>query len=242
VIFQHLFGLTEPQLLFDIMLHVGTLGAVIGVFRADLILILRELFQLNRRPGNALQRRGLRLLALLFVASIPTALIGLLFKDSFEALFSSLHSVGLALLVTGLLLWLTRFSAQAGQDETRTPFWKVVVVGLAQGVAITPGISRAGATISAGLLLGMDRGFAARFSFLLSIPAITGAALLELSDIGDLSLQTWTPILAGSLIAGITGYIALKWLLSLVITGNFSLFAYYCWGVGLLTLIGVYFF
>ncbi len=116
-----------------------------------------------------------------------------------------------------------------------------LVIGIIQGIAVTPGISRSGTTISGGLLRGIDRGLTARFSFLLAIPAILGAAAVELREAAALPTGAWPAVFAGMFVATISGYLALKILLRVVIAGNFSTFAYYCWAVGVLTLIGSYY-
>jgi undecaprenyl-diphosphatase len=231
VLAQNLLGLKEPELLFDVAVHVGTLLAVLVVFRADIYAMLRGLWA---RDSEA--RQGRRLLLLVVAGSVPTALIGLIFKDTFEALFASTLAVGLALLVTGLLLTATRFAPRAMRGLEQTGWGRAVIIGLAQGLAITPGISRSGATISAGLLLGLERELTARFSFVLSIPAILGALALQIKDLGPAAGTPATPLLVGAVVAAITGYAALKVLIKLVKGGRLHWFAYYCWALGLTAL------
>jgi undecaprenyl-diphosphatase len=225
VLFHSLLATTGDQVMFDLVLHVGTLLPVLIVYRADLIGIVRDVF-----AGEVpfLERRGVRLLLLMIIGTIPTGIIGLLFEDLFEQLFSNVLSVGIALGVTGWVLWATRFVPQRSEDELSMPIWKALAIGLAQGIAITPGISRSGSTIAAGLLLGLDREAAARDSFLLSIPAISGAFILKLRDVqgGDVSLL---PLVVGFFSAAISGYLALRFLIGLVRRGDFSRFAWYLW-------------
>jgi undecaprenyl-diphosphatase len=173
------------------------------------------------------------------IGSIPTAAIGLGFKEHFEAMFDSPWVVGTAFLVTGLLLLATRWIPGGVTDERSLVWWQALLIGVVQGLAITPGISRSGSTIAAGLLLGLDREFAARFSFLLSIPAIAGASLLELKDL-SLEAGQALPLFVGFMAALCTGYLALILLLRLVNKGSFWTFSpYLClvaalsFGVGL---------
>jgi undecaprenyl-diphosphatase len=236
VVFQHLLGLTEPQLLFDVMLHLGTLAAVFVVFRTDLIRMARGVLRALAGTRTPVDNVALRLLMLVIAASVPTGLIGLLFRDFFESLFASVFYVGIGFLITGTLLWSSRYAPGTAKNVQQTSLWDALMIGFFQGLAITPGISRSGTTISAALMAGLERGLAARFSFLLSIPAILGAALLETLEATAVEPGAWPAMLAGTLASGIVGYVALKILIRMVIAGNFSLFAYYCWAAGLFTL------
>ncbi len=240
VLFQHLFGLQNPELLFDICVHGGTLVAVLIVFRYDLADMLGCLFRL---PGLARQAGGwasltaahkeVRLMAMIIVGSIPTAVIGVFFAKMAEELFGTIWLVGAALLITGTFLWFTRSQAAAGRSIKEMGLTDALIIGVVQGLAIIPGISRSGSTISAALYLGLDRELAGRFSFLLAIPAIVGALVLGLD--GD-AFQTTLPvgtILMGSIAAGLVGYVALVVLLKLVKKGQLYRFAPYCWLVGM---------
>ena len=244
VLFQNLFGLKEPELLFDICLHVGTLSAVIIVFYREILDILKALFQI---PGRMQTAGGfirlcevdasIRMALLIVVGSIPTAVIGLLFKEITDQLFGSIAVVGCMLLVTGTVLWLTRNIRSDGRPIRKTTLKDALLIGIVQGLAILPGISRSGSTISADLFLGVDRKVAGRYSFLLSIPAIVGALVLGL-DAPE--LQTAIPmgtIIAGSVISAIVGWFALVILLRVVDRGQLHRFAPYCWLVGVITLV-----
>jgi undecaprenyl-diphosphatase len=247
VLFQNLFGMHEPELLFDICLHVGTLAAVLLVFYREILEILIALVQIPGRMRSAGGIRNLlagdasiRMALLIVVGSIPTALIGLLFKEIVDQLFGSLIIVGCMLLVTGTLLWLTRKIRSRGRTIERTTLKDALIIGIVQGLAILPGISRSGATISAALFLGVDRKLAGRYSFLLSIPAIVGALVLSLDTP---ELHTTIPlgtILAGSFISAVVGWMALVVLLRVVDRGQLHRFAPYCWLVGWVTLIIAY--
>ena len=243
VLFQNLFGLQEPELLFDICLHVGTLVAVLVVFHREILEILTALIQFPGRLKSAGSIRNLlsgdesiRMALLIVVGSIPTAIIGLLFKEITDQLFGSLTIVGCMLLVTGALLWLTRRIRSSGRPIRDTTLKNALVIGIVQGLAILPGISRSGSTISTALFLGVDRKVAGRYSFLLSIPAIVGALALSLDTP---ELHTTIPIgtiLAGSVISAVVGWIALVILLRVVDRGQLHRFAPYCWLVGVVTL------
>ena len=246
VLFQHLFGLKEAELFFDVCVHLGTLLAVIIVFRQEIKNIIFAMMQLLSSTGpkkSALQKiesdPDLKLALLIVIGSIPTAVLGLMFHNIADRLFSSPFFTGLMLMVTGLLLWLTR-RANTGAGGTNIEGFsrtKAFVIGIVQGLAIIPGISRSGSTISIGLLLGINRETAARYSFLLSIPAIIGAGLLSLKD----SLSETDPViwlsLWGAAAAALVGYTALKVLLGLVKKGHLHLFAPYCWLVGILAIV-----
>ena len=243
VLFQNLFGLKEPELLFDICLHVGTLAAVLVVFYRDIIEILTALVQFPRRlksSGGLLRLCQLdpqiRMALLIVVGSIPTAVIGLLFKKFTDQLFGSTVIVGCMLIVTGTLLWLTRRIRTGGRPIGQTKAKDALIIGIVQGLAILPGISRSGSTISAALFLGLDRKLAGRYSFLLSIPAIVGALVLGI-DAPELATTIPIPtIIAGSLVSAVVGWLALVILLKVVDRGQLHRFAPYCWVVGIVTL------
>ncbi|MBU1276026.1 MAG: undecaprenyl-diphosphatase UppP [Proteobacteria bacterium] len=232
VLGQRLLGFTEPALMFDIAVHVGTLVAVVGVFWRDLWSIMRGLFVWRDGEG----RQGRRLLWLVIVGSIPTAIMGFLLKDLFESMFSSLLTVGLALLVTGWLLLATALVRMPGRPLERVGAGRALLIGLAQGLAITPGISRSGSTIAMALLLGVNRRMAAHYSFVLSIPAILGALVLHVHELGAPSASQLAPMIMGFITAAISGYLALRMLLKIVQAGAFHWFAPYCFAVGLFTL------
>ena len=189
VMFQQWLPVTGDPLAFDLVLHLGTLVPVVLVYRADLWRVVTDVFQ---GEGRFTERPGVRLLALLVLGSIPTAAMGLGFEDQFHHLFSNPVSVGVAFAVTGAVLFATRWAPSGQTDERGMRWWQAVLVGFAQGIAITPGISRSGSTIAAGLFLGMDRAYAARFSFLLSLPAIGGAFLLKAGQL-DTTTAALTP-------------------------------------------------
>ncbi len=248
VLLQHLFGLTEPELLFDICLHVGTLVAVVAVFYKDIAALLGTLGRvpalLRSSGGPAALFRDhpeVRLMVMIVAGSIPTAVIGLLLSRIAERLFGTIWLVGCALLITGTFLWFTGRCRGKGRTIRRMRLTDALIIGLVQGLAVVPGISRSGATISAALYLGIDRELAGRFSFLLVIPAISGALLLGLEgETFRTDLPTAT-ILLGSLAAAGVGYAALVVLLKMVRKGQMHRFAPYCWLVGIVSLAAALF-
>jgi len=246
VLFQKLLGLKQAELFFDIGVHLGTLVAVIAVFRREvkkIITALAKLISLAGPKETLLQKvesdPPLKMALLIVIGSIPTAILGFLFAGIAGRLFSSGFITGLMLIVTGLLLWLTRRTgasvnqARSGRLTPKNAF----IIGIVQGLAIIPGISRSGSTISIGLMLGIDRELAARYSFLLSIPAIIGAGLWSLKDgISQTDLAIRAALL-GAFTAAVVGYAALKSLLQIVKKGRLHVFAPYCWLVGILAII-----
>ena len=246
VLFQQLFGLREAELFFDVCVHLGTLVAVIAVFHREIQNIIAALLRLVSSAGekeNILRQiesdPELKMALLIIIGSIPTAVLGLIFHRIADQLFSSSFFTGLMLIVTGLLLWLTRQTKPDNRGAGIEGFsrTKAFIIGIVQGFAIIPGISRSGSTISIGLLLGIDRETAARYSFLLSIPAIIGAGLLSLKEgLSQTNLAIQISLL-GAVIAALVGYVALKSLLHIVKKGHLHLFAPYCWLVGILTIV-----
>ena len=240
VAFQHFLGLEEPELLFDVILHAGTLLAVLCVYARDLWAILREVLETPRalmagtRLGTLWKERPyLRLAVFLVLGTLPAGLAGVLFDDAVEAAFGSITSVACMLIVTGGILFTTRWSRGPGRDLDGLSLKDCLLVGIAQSFALMPGISRSGTTIAAGMLCGLNRDLAARFSFLLSVPAILGATVLQLMKAGgDLASTNVLPFLVGGGTAFAAGYLALRVLLRLVHGGRLHWFAFYCWAAG----------
>jgi undecaprenyl-diphosphatase len=242
VVFQNLLGFREPELLLDVFLHVGTLLAVCLYFRSDIKkMVLETVHVLYRRgqgprpsgPGGAPSHAAL--VWWVFVGSIPTGIIGIAFKSSLERFFGSVPFVGAMLVVTGLILLATRFTPRNRITRERIGYATALAVGVAQGLAILPGISRSGATIACGILCGLDREVAGRFSFLLSIPAIVGALGLQVQtgNVGNVGLG---PLFAGFLTSALVGLVALKILMEIVKKGHLFYFSPYCWALGLFIL------
>jgi len=240
VIFQNLLGFREPQILFDVVVHFGTLLAVVLVYRQDLWRIVVEAFAGLREMARTRSfRRGweahpyFRLAVNIVLATLPAAVAGILFEHELERIFGSLSSAGGMLLVTGTVLFFTRKSKDKGIGLEQLSLLDGITIGFAQAFALFPGISRSGMTIATGLFRGLNRDLAARFSFLLSVPAILGATILEISEIhAKLGSMNLLPFLLGGGTALVTGYIALRILLRLVHQGRLFHFAFYCWALG----------
>lgn len=220
-------GFSQPGVLFDVLLHVATMGAVMLYFRRECTLLATAPF---RRDEPALLYR--RLLWLLVLGSVPTAVIGLLFKDFFVGLFHNLTVVASMLLVTGTLLYVSERLRRGERKEDRLTWSDALLVGTVQGGAIIPGISRSGSTIAALLLKGVDGETAARFSFLLALPAIFGAALLSLDDMTAVATAELPGYLAGMLAAFVAGLLSIHLLLAVVRRRRLFAFALYCWLAG----------
>ncbi|MCD4742497.1 MAG: undecaprenyl-diphosphate phosphatase [Desulfobacteraceae bacterium] len=241
VLGQHFFNLTEPMLAFDISVHMGTLAAIVIVFFKDIKEIGISVYKAIYAKSD------IKFFLLIITGCIPTAIIGFIIQIWEDVIFSSILLVGFMLIVTGCILWLTRHKQkpmkEQSMDISNFSFKSAFFIGVCQGIAVIPGISRSGATISAGLFAGLDRKMAAKFSFLLSIPAIIGAELLQLigslNSLGSVNQPViMTNItLFGTLSSFITGYIALIILLRIVNNGKLHLFAPYCWVAGIAVII-----
>lgn len=228
VVAQAAVGLAIPGVFVEVVLHVATLLAVFIVYARRIAAVVRGCL--------AGHRHAWVLVGLLVIGSVPAGVVGLLFKEAFERAFDSLALVGVDFLVTGAILWSTRPIAHRAAHEVPTVVG-ALAIGIAQALAILPGISRSGTTVSMALWLGVKPEEAAEFSFLLAVPAIAGAALLQIPDItGGTSRVGWGPLavsFAASLVAGV---VAIRFLVALLRRGRFYRFAPYCWGIGVLTL------
>jgi len=206
---------------------------VVVFFRTDI-------YKIAQGVGAILKRRHkdppqVKLFLLIIIATIPTGFMGLLFKDWFESLFSRPKVVGGMLFITGLVLYLTRWTKKERRALEQMRWIDAVLIGIAQGVAIIPGISRSGGTISTGLFLGLDRELSGKFSFLLSIPAILGATLLEFRKM-DMNQELWTTLIGTTIAFGI-GILSLLFLMKIIKVGKIFNFSYYCWSLGIIMII-----
>ncbi len=244
VLGQLYFGIKESVLSFDISVHMGTLAAVLVVYFSDIKAILASMAScLSRRmQGRAVRHLfnedpNLKFALMIIIGSVPTALIGLVIKKFEHLLFTSSLVVGLMLILTGSVLWASRKFYQPRESGAGLNVKRAVLIGITQGLAVIPGISRSGSTIAAGMFAGLDRSQAARFSFLLSVPAIFGAELLSVKESLKNGLAIDPATVCGTIVSFLTGLAALKLLLKLVHTGKFHLFAPYCWLAGALALL-----
>jgi undecaprenyl-diphosphatase len=229
---QELLGLTLPGITFEVAVHVATLVSVVVVYRERLLGLVR---------GTLVERDGdsWRYVGLLAAATVPVAVVGLTLGDRVEALFETPAAVGAALLFTGTLLISTRWALRRA-GSPRIGLRVALLIGLAQCLALAPGVSRSGTTVTAALWLGVSPVEAAAFSFLLSIPAIAGAALLETPGMTEAASEIGAgPLLVASVVAGVTGILAIRLFVAMLRNRSFPFFAWYCWGVGLLFLAWV---
>lgn len=230
VIFQQWLGLSKEGsflLALDVALHFGTLAAVVVVFYRDLLGIGNSIFR--PAPENKNSRRlGLYLV----LATIPAAVIGIIFKDFFEVLFADTIPASFFLLITGGILWLTKWVQPTNQGLETMKQSQAWLIGLAQAVAIFPGISRSGATIAMGLFSKLSPVAAVRFSFMLSVPAVFGATLLEFPHLAHLPSSTLWIVCFGVLTSFVVGYAAIRWMLKIIGQHQLYVFSWYCWAVG----------
>ena len=235
-------GFGTPPDFFDVLLHMGTLVAVFVAFWADIRAMIFELFQgigdIAHRSTPTPLPPARRLIFLIIVGTLPLFAV-LPFKDQIDGLKNNIYFVAVALLLTGCLLFASDRARRGRKSERSATMLDVLLVGVGQAVATCPGISRSGTTITAGCFVGFERKFAVRFSFLLSIPAVLGANILTLKDAVEAGIE-WGEVpvyLAGVLVAALVGYACIRLLKMIAAKGKFGWFAYYCWAVGLLTLV-----
>ncbi len=227
VLAEAIAGVEPPGVFVEVVLHVATLGSVFIVYGRRLWDLAVGLFR--RSPDR------IRYIGLLAVASIPAAVIGVFFQKAIEARFHSLPWLGIEFIATGFILWSTRGS---GGEKTEPGWGTSLGIGVGQAVAILPAISRSGATVAAALWAGLTPAAAAEFSFLLSVPVIAGAALLEARDATvNIATVGLGPLIVSFVLAFVSGVYAIRFLVALLRRGRFYSFAPYCWAVGLLTLV-----
>ena len=226
-IIPDLFELEPPDLSTSAVLHLGTLAAVVAYYRRDVAWILGGL----RRDPVAR-----RMAAMVVVATVPAGIVGLLFSSAVERFQESASGVGVALVATGGVLFLTRFVSRGYGTAEDLTTGNAAVIGLFQALALLPGISRAGMVITAGILRGLSPEESGRFGFIIAIPAILGAGLREFINLGSASSLS-IELAIGTLMAGVCGYWAIKFLIDRLARRSLVPFAVYCVGIGLLTLI-----
>lgn len=237
----------QVPIFFDIVLHLGTLAAVIGVYRRELISILKSFKYIHRRNGNNSEvelkniRWGRRYLLLIILGMIPTALMGVGFRSIFEESFYSMWSIGLGFIISGAMIIVTKF---IGKGRNSIGKVDAVLIGVGQGLSIFSSISRSGATISIGMFRHIERSELITYSFLLSIPAILGAGLYDLVFADNISQVEIirVPIesyIIGTISAAAVGYVSIKFLISIVNKGEFYLFSFYCFLIGSLILVSL---
>lgn len=244
-LFQHFFGMEEPDSLFNILLHFATLIAVCVYYFQDVVEMIVEFFRgvaalFSRTPSRGNPPEGRRLVLLVIVGTLPLFAV-LPVESKIEMLGGSPVFVSCALLVTGCVLFLSDRYGGGRKTAKNATIKDALLVGLAQGVATIPGLSRSGCTISAGMAMGFQRKFAVRYSFLLSLPAVFGATLLKviktIKAAEPLAEGILSKYLLGMAVAGVVGYFSIRLVDLLASKGKFGAFAWYCWGAGLLFLV-----
>ncbi len=226
---QALLGLALPGVVFEVVVHVATLCAVCWVYRARLAGLTHGVF-----TGD---RASLAYVGLLLLATIPAAVVGVGLGDVLEPVFERPSIAAGLLLVTGFLVWSIRHSSgRATREEPRVV--DALLVGLAQAVAILPGISRSGSTMAAGAALGIKPRRVAEFSFLMSVPAIAGAAVLQIPELGEAGRAIGAaPLVVAFIAAAVSGVFAIRIFLGMLARRTFHRFAYYCWTAGVAYLV-----
>ena len=237
VIMQDYLGFKKPLLLFDVILHAATLGALLVYFRKDIGKIILSLVRLKEKSDQEMLNR--KIFYFILIGTIPTLALGLFLNQWIKAMFTSVTFTSLMLLVTGTILWISKRRADSERGIEKMKTTDAFLIGIMQGVAIIPGISRSGATISTGLLRGIKKELAFRYSFLLSIPAIIGALGLQLREAFlEQTLPSHPlPWIGGALVAAIIGYISLVIFRKIILGKKLHIFAYYCWTIGIISLI-----
>ena len=244
-LFQHFFGMEEPDSLFNILLHFATLIAVCVYYFQDVMEMIVEFFRgvaalFSRTPSRGNPPEGRRLVLLVIVGTLPLFAV-LPVESKIEMLGGSPVFVSCALLVTGCVLFLSDRYGGGRKTAKNATIKDALLVGLAQGVATIPGLSRSGCTISAGMAMGFQRKFAVRYSFLLSLPAVFGATLLKviktIKAAEPLAEGILPKYLLGMAVAGVVGYFSIRLVDLLASKGKFGAFAWYCWGAGLIFLV-----
>lgn len=253
------FGMENTNgVLFDVLLHVATLVSICIVFYKDILRLviefigickdlahnIAELFKSLSKSDfpdyvKVLDNPYRRFVMLLIISTIPTGIIGILMDDVVDFATGNLLITGISLISTGLILFISDFLPDKGKRLKEANYGDVFSIGVAQGIATLPGLSRSGTTITAGLLCGFDRKFAAKYSFIMSIPAVLGALILELTHLGEDHITGGDVgcYILGMIIAGVIGFFALKLTMKFVINRFFKYFAFYCMGIGFISII-----
>lgn len=242
-VMQNLFGMEEVDLFFDVLLHFATLVSICVFYSRDIAEMIKEVFGFfsdirHPKPDEGKPKPARRLVLMIIIATLPLFLI-LPVKDSIDKLSNNTYFIGAAFLITGLILFLSDRMQNGRKNEKNMTVWDAVKIGACQAVATLPGISRSGSTITAGMAVGLNRTFAVKFSFLLSLPAVFAATIASLVDAlkDGVDAERIPAYLIGMAVAGITGYFAIKLVRMLSQKGKFGKFCYYCFAVGILTIV-----
>jgi len=244
VIFKSFLDMETQGVIWEIALHFSTLLAIFGVFYKDIFMILKSACLSCKKliSGESIisifkNDPHTRIFLLIIIGTIPTVIIAFSFRNAFESLFNKPGITGYMLIVTGTMLWFTRYDLKTNSNKKNMGIFDALIIGTVQGLAITPGISRSGTTIATATFRGVDRETAARFSFLLVIPVILGGMAMMAKDTITLKHEEISFLIIGSVVAAVTGYISLRVLIRIVNNGKLYLFSYYCWPVGLFVIL-----
>ena len=245
-LFQAYFGMEDVEsnyMFFTVLLHFGTLISVCVVYWRDIVDMIREFFLgiaalCGKKDTGVTPPPARRLVLLIIVATLPLFVM-VLVKDAIETLFANPILVSCALIVTGFVLFFSDRMARGRKTARNATLADALIVGCGQALAVIPGLSRSGTTISVGMMRGFDRAFAVRFSFLMSLPAVLGANILEIKDAvsAGFPMEELPVYLVGVAVSAVVGYFAIRLVKTLSDKGKFGSFAYYCWAVGLGSLI-----
>ena len=246
---QQWFGIKEDNvLLFAVLLHVGTLISVFIVYWKDIWELIVELCvtikDLCTGKGLRLDERPVRKLGvMIIVATIPTGLMGILFNDLFDSLYTSVLPIGIGLIITGLLLTAAEKMGTSNRGIKQMNFRNAIFIGIVQGIAICPGISRSGSTLFGSLVCNLNREFAVKYVFLISIPSILGSAVLEAPAAIEAGLEpgVFGPVLVGMIVAAVSGLVAIKTMIKVVSNKKLNYFSYYVWLLGAAVVIYSFF-
>jgi undecaprenyl-diphosphatase len=243
---QYFFNIKgDKVVMFTVMLHMGTLISVFIMYWSDIWALIKELFitiaDLVRGRGLKLDERPVRKLGLMIIVStIPTAIMGFAFNDFFESLYSNIALIGCGFIITGFMLYFAEKFGAAKKDIQQMNFRNAIFVGVLQGVAIAPGISRSGSTMVGSLTVGLKREFAVKYAFLISIPAILGSFVMEFKSAYTTIQQNTSMagiIALGVIIAAVSGIIAIKAMIKVVSNKKLKYFSYYVWALGAAVII-----
>ena len=240
VITQTLLGFKEPPILFDVMVHGGTLTAVLIFFRRDIFLIIKGIFKSQPIDSDnpASKNEGRWFAVLILIGTIPALVIGFAFKDFLESLFASAITVGFMLWITAFILLIADRRMRREKTVTDMSPLDALLIGIMQAIAIIPGISRSGFTISTGIFRKLTSETAARFSFLLSVPAIFGAFILEALDVENITANELGIYLVGTIVAAVAGYLSIALLIRMITVHRLKVFSIYLWVLGMVIVWG----
>jgi undecaprenyl-diphosphatase len=235
---EYLLGIESPGVTLEVFLHFGTFMSVLVIFWKDImkiiVAVLGNFWKVWKYPTVMKENEDFSMGVFIFLSMIPAGIVGLMFEDQIAGLFDNIVMVGVALIVTGTVLFLTQWA----QNEKRVlKGWRAFLMGIAQAIAIIPGISRSGSTVSMGMFLGMPREKVAKFSFLMALPLIFGATIMKAKEAMSVEGFVWSGIIIGTITAFLFGYFAVKWLLRAIIKGRLYIFGFYCLAIGFLAII-----